>query len=116
MNYGMKPVPGASFGDFDLRRLRDYFERMLGTPSPTDAEVAEWEKLLRNLEFMTLEGERVVPTVDGMLLFGTNVVRFLPQSGVRAMAFNAITMEYAAIADEKLKGAMLPLYTLAGCS
>ncbi len=113
INYGMKPVAGAALGDLDLRRLKDYFERVLGTASP-DTQIQEWEALLRNLEFMTLHDERAVPTVDGMLLFGTNVARFLPQSGVRALAFNGTTMEYAATADEQLKGPLAPLYTPSG--
>ena len=114
LNYGMKPIPGASIGDLDGRRLRDYFERVLGSLPPADDQPEEWQKLLRNLEFIVVQDGRAMPTVDGMLLFGINTARFLPQSGIRALAFNNTTMDYAAVADEKLRGPMVRLSTRDG--
>jgi len=114
LRYGMKPVPGAAFDDLDLRRLKDYFGRVLNQMFPADDDSAEWQRLLSNLELMVNPGDRVVPTVDGMLLFGRNPKRFLPQSGIRAIAYPGNQPDYATRADQDLVGPMLPLMSSGG--
>lgn len=109
VQYGLKPVPGASLQDLDRRRLRDYFVRVLGGSVPDEAAADEWERLLRDLDLMTVSAGQVVPTVDGMLLFGKTPKRFLPQSGIRAVCYPGPTPDYALRADEQLKGALVPL-------
>lgn len=109
IQFGLKPVPHAGFDALDFRRLRDYFTRVLTGDAPDDHDVGAWEKLLSNLELMSTTGDRLVATVDGMLLFGRNPKRFLPQSGIRALAYVGDEPDYATHADEDLKGPMLPL-------
>jgi len=109
VRYGLKPVPGATLDDLDRRRLRDYFIRVLGGSVPDDAAIEEWERLLRNLDLMTVSAGRTVATIDGMLLFGRTPRRFLPQSGIRALSYPGATPDYAARADEELRGALVPL-------
>ena len=108
-HYGLKPVPGATFEAFDLRRLRDYFVRVLKQASPRDDDILGWENLLRNLDLMVESAGQLVATIDGMLLFGKTPERFLPQSGIRAVCYPGVTPDYATRADEKLRGPMLPL-------
>lgn len=48
-------------------------------------------------------------TVDGILLFGRNPKRFLPQSGIRAIAYKGDKADYAALADRDLRGPLTPL-------
>lgn len=114
LRYGLKPVPGAVFEDLDRRRLKDYFGRVLEQEYPADDDVAGWQKLLANLELMVSAGDRLVPTVDGILLFGRSPKRFLPQSGIRAIAYPGNQPDYAARADQDLVGPMVPLYSNAG--
>lgn len=114
LRYGFKPAPGAAFEDLDLRRLKDYFGRVLEQEYPADDAVAGWQKLLANLELMVSAGDRPVPTVDGILLFGRSPKRFLPQSGIRAIAYPGNQPDYAARADQDLVGPMVPLYSNAG--
>jgi ATP-dependent DNA helicase RecG len=122
LRYGMKPIPGATFADLDIRRLRDYFGRILGHTYPDTDDPNAWEKLLLNLELMaptdpTLvpsERSNQTPTVDGLLLFGQNPKRFLPQSGIRALAYAGQRPDYAARADQDLRGPMLPLFAQNG--
>ena len=102
LRYGVKPVPGAAFEDFDLRRLKDYFGRVLEQEYPADHDVARWQKLLANLKLMVSAGDRPVPTADGILLFGRSPKRFLPQSGIRAIAYPGNQPDYAARADQDL--------------
>ncbi len=109
LRYGMKPVMGADTDDLDSRRLQDYFTRVLDygdTPSP---ETEGWKRLLRNLDLAVVSGGQTVPTVDGMLLFGSNAARFLPQCGIRAICYPDEEPGYSARADESIKGPLVPL-------
>ena len=115
LRYGLKPVPGADFGALDLRRLKDYFVRVTNGAVPNDDDVLGWETLLRNLDLMTTAAAgQHVATVDGLLLFGRMPGRFLPQSGVRAVCYPGVEPDYAARADEDLRGVLTPLGTADG--
>ena len=109
LQYGLKPVPGSSLSDLDYRRLRDYFIRVLAGDAPEEKDTSEWETVLCSLDFLTRSAEQVVATIDGMLLFGKTPIRFLPQSGIRALAFSGAEPEYATRADQNLNGPMVPL-------
>ena len=109
LRYGLKPVPGAGLETLDMRRLRDYFVRVLGGGAPDEADADEWEQLLRNLDLATTSVGRTVATIDGMLLFGRTPARYLPQSGVRAICYPATEPDYATRADEDLRGPLTPL-------
>jgi ATP-dependent DNA helicase RecG len=114
LQYGIKPVPGASFDDLDIRRLRDYFVRVLGGKAPADGDVDGWQRLLINLDLMTVSAGKVMPTIAGMLLLGLNSKRFIPQSGIRAVCYTGIQPDYATRADEDLKAPMVPLTAESG--
>ena len=109
LRYGLKPVHGSIYTDLDDRRLRNYFIQVRGddgVPAPTSDE---WERILCNLELMTEQAEYRVSTIDGMLLFGSNVGRYVPQSGVRALCYMGSEPDYAISADKMIKGPMVRL-------
>ena len=106
----LRPVSGAKLGDFDRRRLRDYFSRVRQQDVPPDEDETAWQTLLINTEIMTDEGV----TVGGMLLFGKTPNRFLPQAGIDAVAFPGIEKEYAARERKGLRGPMTPLLDIHG--
>ncbi len=114
IQYGRKPVSGATLDTLDRRRLRDYFGRVLGMDIDPDGDAAQWTRLLRNLDLATPSAGRVAAAIDGMLLFGANPGRFLPQSGIRAICFPGKEMDYATRADEDVKGPLVPLGTRDG--
>ena len=107
--YGLKPVPGTAIDDLDRLRLSDYFGRVLGDSVPEKHDVEQWHTLLRNLELVTSAQSRMVASIDGMLLFGKSPKRYLPQSGIRAICYPGPEPDYAARADEDLKGPLVPL-------
>ena len=107
VNVDLQPVTGATLADLDQRRLRQYFEDVLEQKIPE--QDAQWSHLLETVELMTQANGISIPTVAGMLLFGRNIKRFLPQAGIRAVAYPGKERDYAAIDDEILKGPMLPL-------
>ncbi len=109
LQYGLKPVPGASFADFDLRRLRDYLVRVLAGTAPAEDDLQAWERLLTSLDFMTEVSGTRVPTIDGVLLFGRTPKRYLHQTGIRALCYPGTEADYAAKADQELKGPLVPL-------
>ena len=69
---------------------------------------AEWESLLVNTEF--LEGsERRPATVAGLLLFGKDPSRFLPQAKIDAVAYFGPEKDYSAKERSTLRGPIVPL-------
>ncbi len=109
LRYGLKPVPGTSLEDLDTRRLRDYFVRVLSDSDYPVPGSEPWAQLLCNLELATESHGQILATVDGMLLFGLRVGRFLPHSGIRAVCYSGPAPDYAVRADEKISGALVPL-------
>ena len=109
LRYGLKPVPGASLEDLDRRRLLDYFVRVLSDEDHPVPGSEPWAQLLCNLELATKSHGQTLATVDGMLLFGLRVGRFLPQSGIRAVCYGGPAPDYAVRADEKITGSLVPL-------
>ena len=59
--------------------------KFLGGDVPGDNEVEEW---LLNLRLAATSPEWTAVTMNGMLLFGKNPKRFLPQSGIRAICYS----------------------------
>ena len=114
VRYGQKPVLGSSVGDLDRGRLTDYFRRVRGDsdfPGPGDPELdeQEWRRLLCNLELAVEVSGSTYATVDGMLLFGPDAGRFVPQSGIRAVRYPGTEPDYATRADEDIRGPLIPL-------
>jgi ATP-dependent DNA helicase RecG len=101
----LRPVSGATLGDLDRRRLRDYFSRIRQQAVPSDEDEEGWRTLLVNTEIMGEEGV----TAGGVLLFGNTPNRFLPQAGIDAAAFPGTEKDYAARERTALRGPMTPL-------
>ena len=114
LRYGQKPVLGTSIDSLDDRRLRDYFIRVRGEDSFQVSRADESRTLLCNLELATESAGYTLTTVDGMLLFGKNPSRFLPQSGIRAICYLGQEPDYAVRADENIKGPLVSLGTADG--
>lgn len=112
--YDRKPVPGASFDDFDGRRLINYFRDFRRQDHPPGRDRAGWEKLLTNTEIMVEDRKRAVPSVGGLLLFGRRPQRYLPQSGVSAAAYPGAEKSYEAKERAEIRGPIVTLFTETG--
>jgi ATP-dependent DNA helicase RecG len=99
----LRPISGATLADLDRRRLRDYFGRVRQQETPATEE--GWTTLLLNTEIMVEDGV----TAAGILLFGTNPNRLLPQAGIDAVAFPGTEKDYAARERGTIRGPMTPL-------
>lgn len=79
------PVQGATFADLDRPKLAHYVE--LRAPGAVTVNQMPLERLALRLGFVCEEGEELVPTVAGLLLFGQYPQLALPQSGISAVRF-----------------------------
>lgn len=104
------PVSGTGLDDLDLERLRDYLQNVIQDPE-VPAKPAAWERRLSGMGFMTeRQTDASVCTIAGIVLFGRRPRRALRQAGVRWMAFEAETMEYAAADDAVIDDALVGLW------
>jgi ATP-dependent DNA helicase RecG len=110
LHYDRKPVPGASLGDFDMRRLVDYFRDVRRQICPDEDDAEPWTRLLVNTELMYEDKGRALPSAGGLLLFGMQPQRYLPQSGISAVAYAGTEKDYAARARATLKGPAVSLF------
>jgi len=107
----VRPVTGSSIDDLDIRRLKDYFQRVRKQDIPHDEDMTGWKQLLINTEIMTNAGEQSVCTVAGLLLFGKNPNRFIPQAGIDAVAYPGYAKEYASKERATIRGPLVGLFT-----
>lgn len=111
LQYDRRPVSGATLADLDSRRLLNYFRdiRQQEYPAPDDTD--GWQRLLVNTELMVEDRGRLMPSVGGLLLFGTNPKRYLPQSGITAVAYGGTEKDYDAKAGPRtLRGPLVSLF------
>jgi len=110
----VRPVSGSSISDLDRRRLRDYFSRIRQQQVPEEGDEEGWRALLVNTEILTEANGTTPATVAGLLLFGTNPNRFLPQAGLDAVAYPGRDKDYASKERRPLRGPMTPLFGTGG--
>lgn len=105
----LQPISGSDLLDFDLRRLRDYFTRVRRQAVPDTEDIDAWLRFLINTEIMVEEAGQASATMAGILLFGKNPKRLLPQSGIDAVAYPGREKDYAARERSSLRGPLVPL-------
>ncbi len=106
LRFDIKPVPGSSLKDLDINRLTNYFKDIRRQDCPEQDE-KQWETLLINTEIMVESRGKAIPTVGGMLLFGRNPNRYLPQGGISAVAYPGMKKDYEAIERETIRRPMV---------
>lgn len=110
MRYDVKPVHGTSLASLDLDRISNYF-RIQKRTAPAAKKVQEWRRILTNIDVLTEAGDA---TVAGLLLFGANPNRRLPQAGVTATAFPGTDKEYNTVDEELIRGPLAPVLSPKG--
>jgi len=114
LRYEDVPALGATIAEIDEAHLWSYlrefeggaFEEasVIGYPTP--------EVLERDLLLATNDGQEVVPTVAGILLFGRDdrVSELLPRASVTATRFSGDSLQSPIIERVKLSGNLLTIY------
>ncbi len=101
------PVAGTSIDSLDLDRLNFYLGSIIEDPEvPTNQE--QWIERLLGLGLMSEDGlGNTVCSIAGLVCFGIRPRRYLPQAGLRVMAFHAADKEYHARLDTVLDGPLV---------
>jgi ATP-dependent DNA helicase RecG len=97
--------------DLDMRRIRDYFERIRGQAMPGVDDIEGWQKLLINTEFLVRQDARTPATIAALLLFSQNPNKFLAQAGIDAAAYPGKEKDYAAKERLAIRGPLTPLFS-----
>jgi ATP-dependent DNA helicase RecG len=110
----VRAISGTGIDQLDLRRLQDYFGRIRQQKFPDAGDESGWHALLENTEFMVSSGGNRSCTVAGILLFGRQPNRFLPQAGIDCVCYPGTQTDYAATERIGVRGPMVPLTSKAG--
>lgn len=92
-----------------MRRLTEYFSEVRRQNCPDPNDEAGWQKLLSNTELAASEELGSPLTAAGLLLFGRNPNRFLPQAGIDATAYSGVEKDFSWIERLSIRGPMLRL-------
>lgn len=108
MRYDIKPVLDTGLDNLDRGRLENYFRVVLqrdDTPAVMDSET--WRQILVNIDLLSDYGGTTAATVAGLLIFGENPNRRLPQAGITATAFPGNEKDYNTIDEELIRGPLV---------
>jgi ATP-dependent DNA helicase RecG len=100
-HYDTVAVTGSSINDLNLAAL-DTFFTSYGIEFSGEDEQAR-RALLSNTDILADSGE---PTVAGLLMFGINPARYLPQSGILFAHFNGNEVDDALIDRQEIGGTL----------
>ena len=112
IRYDIKAVPDTDFASLDKEWLGNYFRVVLKRDAPNARDEQAWQQLLLNLDLLTEIEGRIYATVAGLLLFGQNPNRRLPQAGITAAAFPGREKDYAAVDQEWIRGLLASMRSL----
>jgi ATP-dependent DNA helicase RecG len=114
IRYEDVPALGAKIADIDEAHLWSYLREFEGGAFE-EASVVGYptaEVLERDLLLATNDGQEIVPTVAGLLLFGRDdsVTELLPRVAVTATRFSGDSLQSPVIERVKLSGNLLSIY------
>ena len=109
MRYDIKPVLETGLEELDLDRIGNYFRVIQKRDVPTAQNTEEWRRVLVSIDLLAEAAGTTVGTVAGLLLFGKNPNRRLPQSGITAAAFPENEKAYNTVDEELIRGPLVPM-------
>ena len=109
MRYDIKPVLETGLEELDLDRIGNYFRVIQKRDVPTAQNTEEWRRVLVSIDLLAEAAGTTVGTVAGLLLFGKNPNRRLPQSGITAVAFPEDEKEYNTVDEELIRGPLVSM-------
>ncbi|MEE8587220.1 MAG: ATP-binding protein [Acidobacteriota bacterium] len=114
VRYDIKPVAEMGMESLDLKRLENYFHDVLKRKAPDRTDLEGWRRLLLNTDLLAETGGEAFATVAGLLLFGQNPNRRLPQAGVTATAFPRTEKDYDTTDEELIRGPLVSMMSRRG--
>ena len=116
VRYEIKAVPDIGLESLDIDRVENYLCEVLKRSAPGHDEVEDWRRFLVNSDLMVGVGDDFLLTVAGLLLFGENPNRRLPQAGVTAAAFPGVEKDYNTTDEERIRGPLVSLISKRGAA
>ena len=98
-HYDLTPVPRTGMKDLNLTRVDSYFQRYQIDFSHESED--QKRNLLQNTDVLAESGEL---TLGGLLIFGTNPSRYLPQNGISFARFQGKTLNEKLIDKQNIDG------------
>lgn len=114
VRYEVKPVLDTGSESLDIDRIENYLRHVLKRSAPDRTDAEAWRQLLLNSDLLVTVPGRVCASVAGLLLFGENPNRRLPQAGVTAVAFPGGEKEYNTVDEERIRGPLVSIISRRG--
>ncbi|MXW51830.1 MAG: ATP-dependent DNA helicase RecG [Gammaproteobacteria bacterium] len=114
VRYEIKAVPDMGLESLEMERIESYLRHVLKRPAPNPSDQASWRRLLLNTDLLVAATNRDYASVAGLLLFGKNPNRRLPQAGVTAAAFPGAEKDYNTVDEERIRGPLTPIVSNRG--
>ena len=109
MRYEIKPVLDLGLDSLDRDRLANYFRVRLQRSAPAVDDDEAWRRLLVNTGLLVEAAGTTAATVAGLLLFGEDPNRRVPQAGITATAFPGTDKDYDTIDEEVIRGPLVSI-------
>lgn len=114
MRYEIKPVLDVGLEGLDRHRLANYFRVQLQRDAPAADDDEAWRRLLVNTGLLSETAGTTAATVAGLLLFGENPNRRVPQAGITANAFSGADKDYDTVDEEVIRGPLVSVMSKRG--
>lgn len=102
--YERTPLEEADYEDLDEGKLRRYFEQRAPDAAVNAGRTLRELGEQADLPFLVRRGDRLVPTVAALLLFGHRPTYYLPQAIVSAARFPSLEIDVTAIDRGSFRG------------
>ena len=116
VRYEIKSVLDTSLESLDIGRVENYLREVLKRSVPRHADFESWRQLLLNSDLLVASGDRFLTSVAGLLLFGENPNRRLPQAGVTAASFPGEEKDYNTTDEERIRGPLVSIISKRGAA
>ena len=107
MRFDIMPVMDTSLESLDRRRLENYLRVVLSRDAPSRNDIEAWQRILVNIDILAERGGQTLSTAAGLLLFGDNPNRRMPQAGITAASFPGTEKDYLTIDEELIRGPLV---------
>ena len=114
VRYEVNPVTDTESESLDIDRIENYLRHVLKRSAPDRTDAEGWRQLLLNSDLLATVAGRVCASVAGLLLFGENQNRRLPQAGVTAVEFPGAEKEYNTVDEERIRGPLVSMVSRRG--
>lgn len=109
VRYDQIPLPGTSLESLDRDWIENYLVVVQGRDPSVIEERGAFRRILLNIDFLAEEAGKTCATVAGLLLFGKNPNRVLPQAGITATAFPGTDKDYDTVDEERIRGPLVSM-------